>query len=112
LFENKKCEESDINNVLLHVAKNRTRYQDFFHVGDIMKAVIKLFFGPFRQFFTCNVRCKCSKEGSAEYKRSQRYYNGEARFHHEIDVVKLLKQGRVSMLHMKATMSDRERLLL
>jgi len=112
LVEDKKVDENDINNIILHVAKNRTRYEDFFHVGDIVKAVFKLFVGPFRQFITCNCRCKIFKTGSEGYKRIQRYYNGERRFHGEIDVVRLLKQSRDSMLHMKAFMSHRERFLL
>jgi len=36
LVENKRCDENDVNNIILHIAKNRTRYKDFFHVGDIV----------------------------------------------------------------------------
>jgi hypothetical protein len=92
LEKKKSCDQSDINNIIKHIAWNRQKFKSYVSYGDILKQVLIVFAGPMRQFVTCNFRNICCRKQSPEdYKALKRYEHGERRYFKAVDVVKILK---------------------
>jgi hypothetical protein len=71
-------------------------------MADTVVQIIWHFAGPLRQFVKCNWR-KRYKVGSEDYKQQKRYVHGMARYFEEINIVKILKQARMSKMINRAT---------
>ena len=71
-------------------------------MADLLVQIVWHFAGPFRQFVKCNWRNRY-KVDSEDYKKQKRYVHGMARYHEEIDIIKILKQARMAKMIIRAT---------
>jgi len=85
-LEKKNIDTDDVNFITAHMFANRTKYQDYIHMGDLICDMIKNMLGPLKPFIACKCRRKFSK-GSEDYKRDKRYLHGVKRYNTEMDII-------------------------
>jgi hypothetical protein len=111
-LKNEKVDEKDTNAVVHHMFANRTKYSNYISYREIFVEMIKVMSGPLMPFLKFTCKCRKLKKGTAEYKKEKRFINGSHRFADEIDLIKIIKQIRISKMLFKTKLTPEERLLL